>query len=698
MRLKSIKTKILIIVIFVVVVPMVVSSFSNYNVLKDSYTLEIKEESEKMANMISNNVNLFVDKAYAISESLSKNYDVQNFNKTQQNELLKTTVETNDYFDLLYIQDLEGQQTAGSSGELANRADRWWFQQFMQNQKPFVSHSYYSVIGNIAVTSIYLPIEKDGALVGIFGADLKLGKLQELIDKSSSEEHGMYSYIIDGEGAIVAHPDTMKVAEIYNYVTEKKTVVLTDDKGNTLKDEKGNLITEEQHITIPKDMKSVVNNVLSGKSGTLEYIDETGERVISAYTPIYLPGDSFESKSWGVITVQKVDDAMIFVESVIKTNLMILAVSIVITILFVVFVIKFASKEIKLLMNHMKELNNLHISKELELNSKLGTEMNLVNDMITNLQHSFRNITDGIKKNSETLKNISEIITKKTRENTESSELINETINQLAISNQDTASQIQNSNDKLIELSKEISNITKNIENVKALSTISKEKGINGQEQLNKLKEGFMKNKESTMLMEQDMKELLNHSKEISTIVKTIEEITEQINLLSLNASIEAARAGDAGRGFTVVAGEIKNLSQKTAESTQQINETIMAFHNCISNVANSVSETKNSILDANTIVEETNISMDEISLGIEKVNSEILFLEESINNVNESKESVLLSMQEIAAITEENSASTEEISATINEQVDSVTQIYEISKKVEEIAYEQNDLVNKFH
>ena len=68
-------------------------------------------------------------------------------------------------------------------------------------------------------------------------------------------------------------------------------------------------------------------------------------------------------------------------------------------------------------------------------------------------------------------------------------------------------------------------------------------------------------------------------SNEIGTVIRTIEDIAFQTNILALNASVEAARAGDAGKGFSVVADEVRNLASKSAQAAQNTNSLISRFH-----------------------------------------------------------------------------------------------------------------------
>jgi methyl-accepting chemotaxis protein len=94
---------------------------------------------------------------------------------------------------------------------------------------------------------------------------------------------------------------------------------------------------------------------------------------------------------------------------------------------------------------------------------------------------------------------------------------------------------------------------------------------------------------QAVQVTDEEMKSVLKSSDEISQIVSAINQIAEQTNLLALNAAIEAARAGEAGRGFAVVADEVRQLAQKSGQSAGEINRLVTETNNRIESLAESL-------------------------------------------------------------------------------------------------------------
>jgi len=154
--------------------------------------------------------------------------------------------------------------------------------------------------------------------------------------------------------------------------------------------------------------------------------------------------------------------------------------------------------------------------------------------------------------------------------------------------------------------------------------------------------------------MQGAMEEITEKSKEISKIIKTIDDIAFQTNILSLNAAIEAARAGEAGKGFAVVADEVGNLAKKSQEAAQNTSLLIEETIGAVQKGAKFTEETAEALHSVSESTNQVNDLIGEISKASEEESSGVSRLSDGL--------------QEISAVVQENSATAEESAATAEE------------------------------
>ena len=146
----------------------------------------------------------------------------------------------------------------------------------------------------------------------------------------------------------------------------------------------------------------------------------------------------------------------------------------------------------------------------------------------------------------------------------------------------------------------------------------------------------------------QVVQNLSDHTEGINQILETIESIAEQTNLLALNAAIEAARAGEQGRGFAVVADEVRNLAQRTQDSTVEI-------RSLISNLLDSSQQALKSMDLCHDLTKKSNVEVDQ--------SSEVMFsLFDSVNRLNESIDKVAVASEEQSQVAEDINRNVQEV------------------------------------
>ena len=195
-----------------------------------------------------------------------------------------------------------------------------------------------------------------------------------------------------------------------------------------------------------------------------------------------------------------------------------------------------------------------------------------------------------------------------------------------------------------------------------------------GAQTVNKTLQGMANIREKVELSANKVRDMEQRSQHISVIVDTIDSIASQTNLLALNATIEAARAGEHGKGFAVVADEVRKLAEKAADATQEVGGLIKDIQNTVGEAIRAMEEGSIEVEVGVVQANESGQALDSILMAVETVSQQMTEITGAAEQMSDSVSEMVIAMDTVSAIVEENTASTEEMAASADE----VSQVFE--------------------
>ena len=201
----------------------------------------------------------------------------------------------------------------------------------------------------------------------------------------------------------------------------------------------------------------------------------------------------------------------------------------------------------------------------------------------------------------------------------------------------------------------------------------------------------------SMMDIDAQIKATNNAVKKIADASHSITEISSQTNLLSLNASIEAARAGDYGKGFGVVANEIGLLAQQSSTAATTINEIVEDLVTDSTKSMEIIEELNAAFNEQSSQLTSTKSDMDGVVTGVNSVEQNTQTISDKINMLNSSKAQLIDLIAELSAISQQNAASTEETNASMEELNATFSLISNSATDLKELADNLNEKMNFF-
>lgn len=453
--------------------------------------------------------------------------------------------------------------------------------------------------------------------------------------------------------------------------------------------------------------------------GFIALIDAEGEGYYDYFFP--RPGETealpkrgfvklFEPFDWIIGTGNYIDDIDNTIAAERKAmqsqlNLAILtllggiAIALVIVITAAFIFSKSISKPILKLSEILNKTSNLDIVNDdtYDYLLKYKDETGVIANAVANLRVVLRDMVEEMQRGALNLDRSSEELNQVVSYGREGIDAVTQTVADFANGATSQAQDALEASDKMAALAKEIEETVNSAQKLKVYTSAVSESNIVGVKQLTELGERFATTTQANEKLNENVHTLTIKSSSIVQITNTIQQIAEQTNLLALNAAIEAARAGEAGRGFAVVADEIRKLAEETSKSTTQIDKIIKEILSEISETESNMGSSNEAIKMSGSVLGNVQSAFEAIEKSIDATLKQLDMISISIQNVNRNKDIATASIHGISAITEQNAAAAEEIAATMDTQADLMRSIQENSTEVKTTANNMTGVIGRF-
>jgi len=367
-------------------------------------------------------------------------------------------------------------------------------------------------------------------------------------------------------------------------------------------------------------------------------------------------------------------------KAMVRNFIIILVVAVILAIFIVLVIARAMSRPIKALEKAAEKVAEGDLTTKVNIGGRdeIGSLARSITSMIENMRQAIHTVHNSATQVASSAQQLSA----STEQSTQAVTQISQSAQELAAGSEKQSGKVQDTMAVIQESSAAIDEIAGIAQKVAGAAQETSELAKDGNKAMNLAMSEMEKINVSTREVSTIINELGTRSQAIGQIIEVITNITDQTNLLSLNAAIEAARAGEQGRGFAVVADEVRKLAEQSQQAAKEIasliheiqNDTARAVQamqnnaqlvnggtNVIAEGAESFQRIGHSVESVATRVQEVSSSTEELAKGSEEMVN-------AVKTIGEIAQQVATSAQEMAASTEEETASVEEIAASADE------------------------------
>lgn len=657
-KLNSIRTKLVISLISICLIPLIISGAISYveskSILNKKLSLTSSQALLQIENGLTNYFNGFSDIVSLTAANPGIiNADTDN-NTGIISEILKGIKESDKDILGVYYGTSSGKFTIYPNTKMPDGYDatkRDWYKQALDNKgKVIITPPYKDAATGNNVVALAKTVEKNGQVVGVIAMNCSLTTLSQKISSQKIGSTG-YVFVADASDTILAHPTKELIGTKESSKLPFWNKVKSEDNG-------------------------FVNYTYNGtkKFGVYKTNKLTGWKLIACLNETELSTDT--------MAILQITSLIILVMALLGVGLSLL-------------LSKGISNNIKSLKDVFAKASNGDLTVSITSTTKdefkdLAESFNLMVKNISELINNVTNSSETVLDTSTSLANMSEEVTASITE-------VSKAIEEVSLGATEQAQNAQKGASEMDDLSTRLDKINISSKEMDKISKDTKELSSEGLSMIDTLIEKSDKAKIATKSVNDVIRAMNESAKQINIISETISDITSQTNLLSLNASIESARAGEAGKGFAVVSEEIRTLAEQSQISTEKIKEIIASIQKKSETAVSAINSTEAAVNDQYLAVNKTQEIFSSILKSIEMMITKVDEVKMSIVDINDKKQSTVAEIENISSISEQTASASQEVTASTEEITATMENFTQHSNELQMLAKQLETQITKF-
>ncbi len=646
------KKNIIILLLLISSIPLLVSAAVSYFLFTKPLEKDYYAVNAGKVEVFKTETEAYINKHMDILKALAQTAAIKKFDLPSAKQEIADVQKVYTDIGMALSDDKGNQVVRGDNVKLGKVGEREFYKEAMAGKAEVASKWLVSTTTGKPIVILATPVRSDdGKIVGVLQGAINLDAFKNFVTAKSV--NGVTAYILDQDGKIIVHPNDQISGEA-------------------------------------KDMSSIpfVQKAITGQSGTEEIAGENGVRKLVSY--VHDP-----KTNWTICMEKNYEEYNAVTKDMLVSNLIVMAISMAIVVMISVLFSNRITKPVVQLVQATETIKNGNLNVRI---SHTG------NDEIGQLGQNFAAMVAGLKGLLGQVTNSAQVVSAASQQLTASAEQSAATAEQVTVSIGEIAEsadkQLASANETTLLVTQIVGDIQKIVSDSASVTSISEGTAQLAAQGGSKIEEAVvqMQTIESSVASSADVvAKLGDRSTEIGQIIDTISGIANQTNLLALNAAIEAARAGEHGRGFAVVADEVRKLAEQSENAAKQITHLISEIQSDTDQAVVAMTKGNEEVKLGTVIVSEAGQMFQEIVAVTNQVSEQMQGISTAIEHMAVSSQKIEKAIQHIDSMSQGNANQTMQVSAATQEQVASVEEIKKASQSLVATAEELQIAVNKF-